>query len=158
MIVTLQKRTAEHVRIYFEKTNNDRIKRFLPQKARTVEEALEDYEKTLLPGANSFGQTIYADGRYIGDVWCYCIDPADEPNCMLSFCIFDQDYCSKGAASAAVAQFVRNMRDLYAVRTIGAFTFADNIASIRVLEKNGFICMEKFEEDGIKSRYYQRTI
>jgi hypothetical protein len=59
----------------------------LPQKAKTVEEALADYEQTLLPDAQSFGQTVYVDGKYVGDVWCYCIDMDDEPNCMLSFCI-----------------------------------------------------------------------
>ena len=84
MVLTLENRTADSVRIYFEKANRPEIKRVLPQKAKTVEEALEDYEKTLLPDATSFGQTVYADGKYIGDVWCYCIDMEDEPNCMLS--------------------------------------------------------------------------
>ena len=57
--------------------------------SKTVEEALADYEETLLPNATSFGQTVYVDGKYVGDVWCYCIDMDDEPNCMLSFCIFE---------------------------------------------------------------------
>ena len=71
MVTTLGERTAETVRIYFEKANRPEIKKVLPQKAKTVEEALADYEKTRLPGATSFGQTILADGRYVGDVWCY---------------------------------------------------------------------------------------
>ena len=155
MHISLENRTADSVRIYFEKTNRSEIKRVLPQKAKTVEEALEDYEKTLLPNAKSFGQTVYVDGKYVGDVWCYCIDMDDEPNCMLSFCIFETEYWSKGIATAAVKMFIHNIYARYHVNTIGAFTYANNQASIRVLEKNGFVVMEEFEEDGALSKYLQ---
>ena len=155
MLITLKNRTADSVRIYYEKTNKTEIKRVLPQKAKTVEEALEDYEQTLLPNAKSFGQTVYADGKYVGDIWCYCIDMNDEPNCMLSFCIFELEYWSKGIATTAVKMFIQNICARYHVKTIGAFTFAHNQASIRVLEKNGFIVMEEFEEDGVLSKYFQ---
>ncbi len=124
-------------------------------KAKTVEEALEDYRKTLLPDATSFGETVFADGIYVGDVWCYCIDLNDEPNCMLSYCIFDEDYRGKGIATEAVKLFIRKIRETYGVMTIGAFTYAGNTASIRVLEKNGFTLMEEFEEDGVLSKYLQ---
>ena len=155
MIITLEERTADTVRTYFEKANRPEIKQVLPQKAKTVEEALADYEESLLPNAASFGQTVYADGKYIGDVWCYCIDMDDEPNCMLSFCIFDLAYWSKGIATTAVNMFIKNVCTKYPVKTIGAFTFAHNNASIRVLEKNGFAVMEEFEEDGVWSKYLQ---
>ena len=155
MLITLKNRTADSVRIYYEKANKTEIKRVLPQKAKTVEEALEDYEQTLLPNAKSFGQTVYADGKYVGDIWCYCIDMNDEPNCMLSFCIFELEYWSKGIATTAVKMFIQDICARYHVKTIGAFTFAHNQASIRVLEKNGFIVMEEFEEDGVLSKYFQ---
>lgn len=155
MTITLEKRTADTVRIYFEKAARPEIKEALPQKAQTVEEALDDYEKTLLPDARSFGQTICADEKYIGDVWCYCIDMDDEPNCMLSFCIFEPEYWSKGIATTAVGMFIKNIREKYGVKTIGAFSFAFNHASVRVLEKNGFSVMEEFEEDGVLSKYLQ---
>lgn len=155
MIITLENRTAESVRTYFEQANRPEIKALLPQKAKTVEEALADYEKTLLPNAGSYGRTIYADGRYVGDVWCYCIDPIEEPNCMLSFCIFDPAYWSKGIASAAVCQFIQTITAKFQLKTIGAFAFSHNYASIRVLEKVGFAVVEEFEEDGVRSKYLQ---
>jgi len=155
MVITLEKRTADTVRIYFEKASKKEIKRVLPQKAKTVEEALEDYEKTLLPNADSFGQIICVDGRYVGDVWCYCIDMDNEPNCMISFCIFETEYWSKGIATAAVNMFIKNICAKYNFKTIGAFSFSYNHASIRVLEKNGFSVLEEFEEDGILSKYLQ---
>lgn len=155
MVITLEKRTADSVKIYFEKTNRPEIKQVLPQKAKTVEEALKDYEKTLLTNATSFGQTVYVDGKYVGDVWCYCIDMDDEPNCMVSFCIFEPEYWSKGIATTAVKMFIQNVCAQYNFKTIGAFTFAHNNASIRVLEKNGFAVMEEFEENGVLSKYLQ---
>ena len=155
MVITLGERTAETVRIYFEKANRPEIKKVLPQKAKTVEEALADYEKTRLPGATSFGQTILADGRYVGDVWCYCINMDDEPNCMVSFCIFEMESWSKGIATAALKLFIEAIRTRYGVKSIGAFSYANNLASIRVLEKNGFSVLEEFEEDGVRSEYLQ---
>ena len=155
MVITLGERTAETVRIFFEKANRPEIKKVLPQKAKTVEEALADYEKTRLPGATSFGQTILADGRYVGDVWCYCINMDDEPNCMVSFCIFEMESWSKGIATAALKLFIEAIRTRYGVKSIGAFSYANNLASIRVLEKNGFSVMEEFEEDGVRSEYLQ---
>ena len=155
MVITLGERTAETVRIYFEKANRPEIKKVLPQKAKTVEEALADYEKTRLPGATSFGQNILADGRYVGDVWCYCINMEDEPNCMVSFCVFELESWPKGIATAALKLFIEAIRAKYGVKTIGAFTYANNLASISVLEKNGFSVMEEFEENGVLSKYLQ---
>lgn len=158
MEISLGTRTADTVRIYFEKANRPEIRQVLPQKATSVEEALADYEKTLLPDATSFGRTVHADGRYIGDVWCYCINMDDDPNCMVSFCIFDPEYWSRGIATAALGMFMEQVFERYNVKTIGAFAFARNKASIRVLEKNGFVVMEEFEEDGVWSKYlrYER--
>ncbi len=155
MTIRLGDRTVETVRIYFEKAQNPIIKAVLPQKAQTVEEALRDYEKTQLPGASSYGRTVLADGRYVGDVWCYGIDAEDEPNAMLSYCVFEPDCWGKGIATEAVGLFLRDACAKYELNTVGAFTFSRNAASIRVLEKNGFALKEEFIEDGEKSRYYQ---
>ena len=155
MVITLENRTADTVKVYFEKTNRQEIKQVLPQKAKTVEEALEDYEKTLLPNATSYGQTVHVDGKYVGDVWCYCINMDNEPNCMVSFCIFEPEYWSMGIATTALNMFIKNICAKYNLKAIGAFTFANNNASIRVLEKNGFVVMEEFEEDGVCSKYLQ---
>ena len=155
--ICLGSRTAETVRIYFEKANRSEIKAVLPQKAQTVEEALADYEETLHPNADSYGRTIIANGNYIGDIWCYCIDADEEPNAMLSYCIFEKAYWSQGIATKAVAMFLKEVRAKYALGTVGAFTFSDNPASIRVLEKNGFTEIEEFSEDGRSSKYFQYT-
>ena len=156
MEITLHGRTAETASVYFTKAQQPEIKQMLPQKATSVEEALADFAKTQLPGATSFGRTIYADGRYIGDVWIYGIDMNETPNAMLSYCIFEKEMWGRGAATSGVRLFLEEVRDRFGLQTVGAFTYAVNAASIRVLEKNGFNLEEEFIEEGMASRYYQR--
>lgn len=157
-MIELRERTAETVRIYFEKSNTTEIKRVLPQKAQSVEEAIADFEETQLPGATSYGRTIYVDDKYVGDVWCYCIDKAEEPNAMISYCIFETDYWNKGIATEALGLFIKEIVDKFQLQTLGAFTYAANKGSIRVLEKNEFVLVEEFIEDGVLSAYYQRNL
>ena len=158
MEISLRERTAEHVRIYFEKSSDPEILKMMPRKAQTLEEALEDYGKTLLPGSSSYGNTIYADDIYVGDVWCYGIDLQEEPNCMLSCCVFEKAYWSKGIATRAVALFLEKLRLQYGIQTVGAFAYAQNIASVTMLKKNGFTVVEEIEEDGISSVYLQKRM
>jgi len=156
MIVTLGGRTAETVAVYFEKTRSPAIQKMLPQKARTLEEALVDFRKTQEPDARSFGRTIYADGQYVGDVWCYCMDPGGNPQAMVSYCVFEQELWGRGIAAKALELFLEEIRIQFGLERIGAFTFAANTGSIRVLEKNRFQLQESFVEDGVESRYYLR--
>lgn len=155
MNITLQERTADHVRIYFERTQDEQIDRMLPRSVDTLEQALSNFEQTQLPDAKSYGKTIYADNLYVGDIWCYCIDSKETPNTMLSYCIFEKDFWGKGITSRAVSLFLDEITTKYSLSSIGAFTFADNIASIRVLEKNGFSVQESFVEDGRESVYLE---
>ncbi len=157
MTVTLHERTADTVRIYFERAQQPWLRRTLPQKAKTLEEALDDFERTQLPGANSFGRTICFEGRYVGDVWIYCIDPAETPNAMLSYCVFEPEAWGRGVASEAVRLFLQEVEERFKLQSLGAFTYAENIASVRVLEKNGFRLEESFTEDGVQSCYYQKN-
>ena len=106
MKIFLKERAEELVRIYFEKANTAEIRAVLPQKAKTVEEALEDYGQTLLPGAASYGRTIWLDQSYIGDIWCYGIHMEKEPDAMISYCIFEEAFWGNGIATEAVAIFL----------------------------------------------------
>ena len=154
MTVTFVERTAETVAVYFEKTRSPAVQKMLPQKARTVEEALADFQKTREPGAKSFGRTIYAGGQYVGDVWCYCMDPGGDPQAMVSYCVFEQALWGRGIAAKDLGLFLEEVREQFGLDRIGAFTFAANDPSIRVLEKNGFQLRESFVEAGVESKYY----
>ena len=150
-------RSEETVRIYFEQAQKPVIKAMLPQKATTVEEAIADYQGTLLPTSTSYGKTILADGTYVGDIWCYCIDKTDTPNAMLSYCVFDESSWNKGIATDATLLFLEEIKNKFNLESIGAFTYSDNLASIKVLEKSGFELIEAFEEEGRESKYFQRN-
>lgn len=157
MQICLKNRSEETVRIYFEKTQDFEIKAMLPQKAKTVEEALQDYEKSLKSDSTSYGKIIVVDGQYIGDIWCYGINQKEDPNAMLSFCLFEKSFWSKGLMSEAVELFLKEIQLKFGLKTIGAFVFLENQASIRVLKKNGFQVMEEFVEEGKSSVYLQYT-
>lgn len=154
MTVLLGERTAETAAVYFARTRDPAIRRALPQRARTLEEFLADFRKSQEPGADSFGRTVYAGGRYVGDVWCYCMDPAGDPQAMVSYCVFERELWGRGAATEALRLFLEELRERFGLERIGAFAFASNIGSIRVLEKNGFHLAESFMEDGVESGYY----
>lgn len=74
---------------------------------------------------------------------------------MVSYCVFEQALWGQGIASRALSMFLPEITRKYRLKTVGAFTFSDNLPSIRVLEKNGFRLMEELTEDGVPSRYYQ---
>ncbi len=68
------------------------------------------------------------------------MDLTQRPNAMVSYCVFEKSLWGRGIATAAME----------------AFTYSGNLSSIRVLEKNGFISVEEFEEDGVRSQYFER--
>ena len=156
MMIELRERTAETVLTYFRATRDAEIQKFLPQKAQSEEEALADFEKTRREGAASYGRTIYADGRHVGDIWCYCIQE-EEPNAMVSYCVFDKTLWNRGVATRSLQLFLEEIIEKFHLNHIGAFTYLENMASIRVLEANGFCRMEEFTEDGVASVYLQRN-
>lgn len=157
MIIELRERREEHVRVYFVKTRDAEIQKFLPQKAQTVDEALEDYTKSLELGSTSYGRTIYVYDIYVGDVWCYCMQE-DRPNAMVSYCVFEKKCWGKGLATEALRLFLEEIAGKFGVESVGAFTFLDNASSIRVLEKNGFAEIERLDDNGVKSAYFERSL
>ncbi len=158
MNIQLRKRTEEHVRIYFDRVQDPQIRAVLHHSSQTVEQAVENFHKTQLPGANSYGRTIYADDVYIGDVWCYCIDLREDPNAMIGYCIFEKSFWGKGIGTAVVEQFLTEVKPKFQLASVGAFVYCENLASQHVLEKNGFRQVESFTEDGVASFYYQKAI
>lgn len=68
----------------------------------------------------------------------------------------EEAFWGNGIATEAVAIFLQEISEKFQIETVGAFTFLDNVASIRVLEKNGFERKEVFEEAGRISAYFQK--
>lgn len=53
MELELRPRTQQEVRICFARTRDPEIQARIPQRSQTVEQALEDYRRSLAPGADS---------------------------------------------------------------------------------------------------------
>lgn len=155
--IELRPRTKENVSVYFYKVQDEEIKKFLPQKAKNVEEAIEDFEKSQRPDSTSYGRSIYVDGTYVGDIWVYCIGE-EEPDAMLSFCLFEKSLWGKGVTTEAAKLFLSEIKEKFNLKTVGAFTYSENLASGKVLKKNGFLEKETFWEDGIESKYFQKDL
>ena len=158
MLVELKERTEAHVRIQYSKIRDLEIWAMIPMTEKTLEQAIADYRRTLLPGASSYGRTIYVDGAYVGDIWCYSIEPGETPDAMVGYCIFEKAWWGKGIATEALKVFLRDVTERYGLRTVGGVVYCSNMASMRVLEKNGFRKMEEFTEEGSLSAYYQKEI
>jgi RimJ/RimL family protein N-acetyltransferase len=158
MTVELRTRTEEHVRIQYEKIRDPEIWAMIPMTDKTLEQAIEDYQKTQQPDASSYGRTIYVDDAYAGDVWCYCIDLEEEPNAMVGYCLLEKKLWGKGITTEAVKRFLEEVTLRFGLKTVGGIAYCDNAASLRVMEKNGFRKMEEFTEDGVLSAYYQKEL
>lgn len=156
MKITLTPRTAEHVKIYWKKIQDEEIRKHIPLESLSLEEALGQYEASVQPGANSFGMCIEADGDYVGDAWCYGIDEENEKMAMFSFLIFEKSLWGKGVGSEAARLFCTEALSRYKIRKLGAFTYAENIGSLKALQKAGFFEKERFLEEGRLSVYLER--
>ena len=156
----LRRRTAWHAAEFFRRTRSEEILRWLPLRAETERQALEEYARACRPGADSEGRVIYCEGRYVGDVWCYAIRPRnardpDGPDAMLSCCVFARELWGRGIAAAAVRQFLAEVLAPRGLRRVGAFTFAENTASVRLLTRCGFALRETLDEGGVRSYYFE---
>lgn len=151
----LKTRTLEHVKIFWEKTQDQEIERMFPFNKGTLNDAIKLYEESLKPDAKSFGKIIDVDNKYIGDVWCYGIDEDTEKQAFVSIIIFDKPYWGKGIGKDALEQFSKLVFERYTVSKLCAFTYKHNKRSIATLESLGFKKLEEFEENGITSCYYE---
>ncbi|MGF7059499.1 GNAT family N-acetyltransferase [Brassicibacter mesophilus] len=157
MDVVLKQRTKDHVVIFWEKTKDEEIQKLFPFSTESLEEALKLYEESLEKGALSYGKVIYYKGKYVGDIWCYGIDEADEKMAMLSIVIFEKELWGKGIATRAIKDFISEVFNKYKIEKIGAFTYIFNNRSIGLLEKAGFAKIETFVENGIESIYLETS-
>lgn len=77
---------------------------------------------------------------------------------MVSCCIFKRAYWGKGIGTEALGLFLAEILEKFGLKSVGAFTYSANEASIKLLLKNGFTHAETFVENGIESKYFQKEI
>ncbi|WP_454053135.1 GNAT family N-acetyltransferase [Clostridium sp. Marseille-Q7071] len=155
MDIILKTRRTDHVVTFWEKTQDEEIKKLFPFSIKSLDEALRLFEESLKEDALSYGKVIYFEGKYVGDIWCYSIDESNEKMSMLSVVIFEKELWGKGIATEVTKAFVKEVFNKFDIEKIGAFTYSNNYGSIGLLEKVGFVRIETFVEDGIESMYFE---
>lgn len=153
--VSLKPRTLENVKIFWEASQDEEIKRLFPSSTSTLDEAIALYEESLKPNARSCGKVIYVDDKYIGDIWCYEIDENEDKQAFVSIVIFNKSYLGMGIGKQALTQFCHLIFERYNIDKLCAFTYGTNQRSIGALESVGFKKIEEFMEDGVLSYYYE---
>lgn len=155
MDILLKTRMKDHVVTFWERTQDEEIKRLFPFSTKSFDEALILFEESLKENALSYGKVIYFEDRYVGDIWCYGIDENNDRMCMFSVVIFEKALWCKGIATEATQVFIKEVFNKFNLEKIGAFTYSNNYGSIGLLEKVGFVKNDAFIEDGIESIYYE---
>lgn len=135
--IKLMKRTEENVSFFWEKTRDKEIRRLFPLEEVSIEKALEMFHQQRKDDSKSYGRCIYTDKRYIGDIWCYAINPISK-SAFVSILIFDKASWNKGIGTKALDRFIQLIRKKYALDHLMAYTYAFNQRAFRCFEKNHF--------------------
>lgn len=152
----MKPRNLDNVKVFWEKSKDEELGRLFPFMNNSLEEAIKLYEESIQPEAKSFGQVIYADDEYIGDVWCYGIDDTEEKSAFISIVIFNKDFWGQGIGKYVLEEFSEITFNRYSVNKLCAFTYKSNVRSIAALENADFVKIEEFEEEGIASWYFEK--
>lgn len=96
------------------------------------------------------GETVFAvlrpsDGAFLGTVGFWPGRGEDAETFEIGYWI-GREYWNQGYATAAVARTVESARRV-GVECLQALVRPDNVASVRVLEKNGFVFLGEVERD-----------
>ena len=104
---------------------------------------LEDAKEYIALANQSEGQTgiyraILNDGKIVGNISVVKKKDIRKKDSELGYYL-GKEFCSRGIMTEAVRQILSLSFNRLDIIRISAYTFAENIASQRVLEKNGFI-------------------
>ena len=124
----------------YENSQNDDTRRFVPDEVyNSVEEAREAIEFLMLRYESTDGPFVYPvitnnEGKNIGYVQ---LCKLDEGTWEIGYHIA-KNFTGKGYATEAVKAFLSDMSKKLNIKEVYGICLAENLASVRVLEKCGF--------------------
>lgn len=148
--IELKPKKRENVKIFWEHSRDPQLKKLFPFEDISLDEAYAIFDKHLSDESSYFERSIYVNGGYVGDIWCYSIDEKNKEG-YLSIVIFDKNYWNKGVGTEATKQFLKIVFEKYHLDSIKAYTYQSNIRSLKYCEKVGFTISKTFEKDGVTS-------
>lgn len=140
--LTITRFTLDMAQTVYENSQDDDTRRFVPDEVyNSVEEAREAIEFLMSRYDSADGPFVYPviineGGQNIGYVQL-CKLELDEEAWEIGYHIV-KDFTGKGYATEAVKAFLPAMAQKLNIKEVYGISLAENIASVRVLEKCGF--------------------
>ncbi|MDO5291783.1 MAG: GNAT family protein [bacterium] len=103
-------------------------------------------------------RAITVDGQYVGNISVICQENVCKKDGEIGYILVTKEW-SKGIATKAVSLICKEAFEQLDIVRISGIVYSPNIASIRVLEKNGFI-LEGIVKKGIfkDNMYYDKCM
>ena len=140
----------ELAKALFNKKVQDNLRDGLPY-PYTEENALEYIESIQKADENDvFVFAVVADGKVVGNVGVERQKNVHRLTAELGYYL-DEEYWGKGIMTEAVKELCAYVFDVSDIVRIFAVTYADNVASCRVLEKAGFLSEGVLKKAAIKN-------
>ena len=128
---------------YINWLNDAEIMQHTEQQFRTTTlEDASDYVALMAQSKTDLFYGLFFEGTHIGSIKLGKINP-NHKTADLSYVIGDKSFWGMGVASKMIKKMVRLAFDQLELEKIVAGVYATNLASIRVLEKNRFVCEGK---------------
>ena len=145
----------------YEMRSDDETLKFVPEQRLSDLKAAEDeFNKFLFANSTGVSFTHFItdkfNGKTIGLITIVAPELAsrlykmEKYEWMIEY-LLNKNYCGHGLMTSFLKIFVSNMNE-QGIKTIGAVCFRNNLASIRVLEKVGFVKKGNFD---IYQDYYE---
>lgn len=142
---------------FFRLNGDDEIMKYIrPAKSyeeskRFLSEIIDAYSAS--PGRGRWGMNSTSDDRFIGSL---AIIPVENMDCLqIGYALLKENW-GNGYASEAVKGGTRYAFDQLKLTSLAGITFPENVASQKVLIKNGFEFSETFREAGRELYLYLR--
>ena len=152
MNVQLENQTKKHVEIFYRSTSSKEVMKWMYRERTTLEDEMRKFTKQ-----ESNRKAILVDDIYVGDVWATKATGLGV-DVLLSCCIFDTNYWNKGVATIALQKFLKYLKEHYQFMTAGAFLYAENKGSQKVLEKQSFQYKQTFVENEKEAYFYFKNL
>jgi RimJ/RimL family protein N-acetyltransferase len=142
--VELRDALAADLRIFYEHQRDPVASEMAAFPARDLDEFMEHWTTAILGNEENIAKTVLVDGRVAGNVLAFDRDGVREVGYW-----FGREFWGRGLATRALTAFLAEVTE----RPLYAGVARHNTASLRILEKCGFVIVDepgKPREDGVE--------
>lgn len=150
MTVTLRDVREEDLETFFRQQADPEAHRMAVIEPRDREAFFRHWREKIFGNPDALKQAIEVDGQLVGDIGSWLADGQRHVGYMIG-----REFWGRGIATDALAEFVRSHATS---RPLHATVATTNPASARVLEKCGFVRLDRqIADDGVEEFLYELT-